>query len=154
MEEFIEFFSELIEKLSGYKDIIAASALIIIDICALIIILFCSKEKKAVQAQWGRASRHMVLTDAAESFVFALNSQEILMGRHISADLRFSDMSVSRYHALLSLDNGVWTLTDLNSKSGTFVNGVQIKEKRLKNNDEISIGKKKLYIRRAKLQNV
>lgn len=154
MDGFIEFMGELAGRLSEFKDIISAAALILIDICALVIIAFCTKERKTVQAQWGRAARHMILTDAAESFTFTLNSQEILMGRHISADLRFPDLSVSRYHALLSLDNGIWTITDLDSTSGTYVNGVRVKEKRLKNNDEIIIGKKKIYLRRVKQQNV
>ncbi len=154
MDGFIEFMGELAGRLSEFKDVISAVALILIDVCALVIIAFCTKERKTVQAQWGRAARHMILTDAAESFTFTLNSQEILMGRHISADLRFPDLSVSRYHALLSLDNGIWTITDLDSTSGTYVNGVRIKEKRLKNNDEIIIGKKKIYLRRVKQQNV
>ena len=154
LEVFIEFIRELSERLSEFKDIIAASALIIIDICALVIMAFCIKEKKAVQAQWGRAARHMTLTDSAESFYFTLNSQEILLGRHISTDLRISDMSVSRYHALLTLENGVWTIKDLNSTTGTFVNGIKVTEKKLRNNDEIKIGKKIMYIRRMKPQNV
>jgi len=154
MDAFTEFLGELTGKLSGFEDIIAASALILIDVCALVIIAFCSKEKKAVQQQWNRAARHMILTDTEGGFTFTLNSQEILMGRHISADLRFPDLSVSRYHALLSLEDGVWTLTDLESKSGTYVNGMKIKQQRLRNNDEIRIGKKTLYIRRVKPQNV
>ena len=51
-------------------------------------------------------------------------------------------------------EDGVWTLTDLESKSGTYVNGMKIKQQRLRNNDEIRIGKKTLYIRRVKPQNV
>ena len=85
----------------------------------------------------------MVLMDHSGEFNFTLNSQEVLMGRHISADLRFSDMSVSRYHALLSLEDGIWTITDLDSTSGTFVNGQRVKQKKLRNNDEIKIGKKR-----------
>lgn len=154
MNAFTEFISEFAERLSQFRDIIAAAALIIIDICALVIIAFCAKERKTIQAQWSKAARHMILTDASESFIFTLNSQEILMGRHISADLRFPDMSVSRYHALLCLDDGIWTLKDLDSTSGTYVNGVKIKEQKLKNNDEIMIGKKKIYIRRVNPQNV
>lgn len=154
MEAFVEFLNEFVGRFSEFKELIAAVSLILIDICALVIIAFCLKERKTVQAQWNRAARHMVLTDAAQSFVFALNSQEILLGRHISTDLRFTDMSVSRYHALLTLDNGIWTITDLNSKTGTYVNGMKIKEQKLKNNDEITIGKKKFYIRRMKPQNV
>ncbi len=154
MEAFIEFLNEFIGRFSEFNELIAAVSLILIDICALVIIAFCLKERKTVQAQWSKAARHMVLTDASRSFVFTLNSQEVLLGRHISTDLRFTDMSVSRYHALLTLDNGIWTLTDLNSKTGTYVNGIRIKEKKLKPNDEIIIGKKKFYIRRVKQQNV
>ena len=149
-DSFTEFVSEMAEELSAFKEIISAAGLIVIDICALVIICFCAKEKKTVQKQWSRAARHMVLMDHSGEFKFTLNSQEVLMGRHISADLRFSDMSVSRYHALLSLEDGIWTITDLDSTSGTFVNGQRVKQKKLRNNDEIKIGKKALYIRRVK----
>ncbi len=154
MEGFTEFFGDFFGRLSDFSDIIAAFAVILIDICALVIMLFCSKEKNAVQTQWSKAARHMYLTDAAQSFQFTLNSQEILMGRHISTDLRFTDMSVSRYHALLTLDNGTWTITDLGSKTGTFVNGIRVTEHKLRNNDEITIGKKRLYLRRHQRGNV
>lgn len=150
LDNFTEFISEMVEELSAFKEIISAAGLIIVDICALVIICFCAKEKKTVQKQWSKAARHMVLMDYSGEFTFTLNSQEVLMGRHISADLRFSDMSVSRYHALLSLQDGIWTITDLDSTSGTFVNGQKIKQKKLRNNDEIKIGKKSLYIRRVK----
>lgn len=149
-DNFTEFISEMVEELSAFKEIISAAGLIIVDICAIVIICFCAKEKKTVQKQWSKAARHMVLMDHSGEFTFTLNSHEILMGRHISADLRFSDMSVSRYHALLSLEDGIWTITDLDSTSGTFVNGQKIKQKKLRNNDEIKIGKKLLYIRRVK----
>ena len=45
MDGFTEFLGEFAERLSAFKEIITASALIIIDICALVIICFCSKEK-------------------------------------------------------------------------------------------------------------
>lgn len=47
MDAFTEFLGELTGKLSGFEDIIAASALILIDVCALVIIAFCSKGKKS-----------------------------------------------------------------------------------------------------------
>ncbi len=148
--DFTEFMGELADKLSAFKEIVSAAGLLVVDVCALVIICFCAKEKKTVQKQWGKAARNMVLTDMSGDFTFTLNAQEILMGRHISADLRFPDMSVSRYHALLSLEDGIWTITDLDSTSGTFVNGQKIKQKKLRNNDEIKIGKKILYIRRVR----
>ncbi|MGN0620795.1 MAG: FHA domain-containing protein [Porcipelethomonas sp.] len=150
MDNFTEFLGEFAEKLSAFKEIVTALALVVIDICALVIICFCTKEKKIIQKQWSRSARHMVLTDAEQNFMFTLNSKEILLGRHISVDLRFPDMAVSRYHALLTLDNGIWTLRDLDSKSGTYVNGQKISEVRLRPNDEIRIGKKILYLRRMR----
>lgn len=149
-ENFTEFLSEMAGELSAVKEIVTAAGLIIIDICALVIIAFCTKEKKTVQTQWNKSARHMVLTDYSGDFIFNLNSQEVLMGRHIATDLRFTDMSVSRYHALLTLEEGIWVLQDLDSKSGTFVNGQRISRKKLRSNDEIKIGKKTLYLRRAK----
>lgn len=150
MEAFSEFMSGLVEQLSAFKEIIAAVAIVVVDVCAILILCFCRKEKKAVRSQWEKAARHVVLQDASGSFSFAPCSVEILMGRHISADLRFNDMSVSRYHAILSLEEGIWTITDLGSTTGTFVNGARVRESRkLRLNDEITIGKKSLYLRRA-----
>ncbi len=151
MEAFLETLKELVNELSAFKEIIAASAIIAVDICAILILCFCGKEKKAVQAQWEKAARHVILCDGSGNFSFAPNSREILMGRHISADLRFNDMSVSRYHAILSLEEGIWTITDLGSTTGTFVNGIKVKDsKKLRLNDEITIGKKSLYLRRMR----
>ena len=151
MEAFSEFLSEFFGELSAFKEVIAALAIIIVDICAMVILCFCTKEKKNVQKQWNNAARHVIFTDTNGGFQFKPNSQEILMGRHISADLRFTDPSVSRYHAILSLEDGIWEITDLNSTTGTFVNGVKIKEtKKLKPNDEIKIGKKIIFLRKER----
>lgn len=151
MDGLAEFFTELVDELSAFKEIIAASAIIFVDICAILILCFCRKEKKNVQKQWEMAARHVILTDSSGEFRFAPNSEEILMGRHISADLRFTDLSVSRYHAILSLEDGIWTITDLDSTTGTFVNGSKIKEKhKLRPGDEIKIGKKAIYLRKER----
>ena len=45
-DSFTEFVSEMAEELSAFKEIISAAGLIVIDICALVIICFCAKEKK------------------------------------------------------------------------------------------------------------
>ena len=79
-----------------------------------------------------------------------LECDEIIIGRHASADIRIPDMSVSRYHALLTVTNGVWTITDIGSKSGVYVNGNLVKQIRLHENDIIKLGKRKLTIRKRR----
>ena len=53
-----------------------------------------------------------------------VNHWECIVGRARSADIVLTDPTVSRMHASLQRDGaGDWTLTDLRSKGGTFVNG-------------------------------
>ena len=75
-----------------------------------------------------------------------MEADEILVGRHGAADIRFTDMSVSRYHAVLYVSNGVWSVMDLGSKSGTYVNGRKIRSQvKLKDMDEIRFGTLDLF---------
>ncbi len=85
---------------------------------------------------------------AEQSMTYPLVCDEILIGRHASADIRLPDISVSRYHAMLTVSNGVWVITDIGSKSGVFVNGNLIKQAVLRENDTINIGVRRLIFRR------
>ncbi|HBN11649.1 MAG TPA: FHA domain-containing protein, partial [Ruminococcus sp.] len=78
---------------------------------------------------------------------YPLNADEIIIGRHSAVDIRFSDMYVSRYHAIINVCNGTWSITDLNSSYGTFVNGQRIAHKRIYDNDEIQIGNRILVFK-------
>lgn len=62
------------------------------------------------------------------------------------ADFVFFDSSVSRQHAVVYHDrDGVWVL-DLVSKNGTFVNGREVENAKLKNNDVLSLGQVSLKV--------
>jgi serine phosphatase RsbU (regulator of sigma subunit) len=50
------------------------------------------------------------------------------IGRQPPADIVLADSEVSRAHCRLSLENGVLTVTDLNSTNGTFIDGTRIQE--------------------------
>ncbi|MFH1746727.1 MAG: ATP-binding protein [Planctomycetota bacterium] len=55
--------------------------------------------------------------------------------------LPLTDQTISRRHAELTFADGGWTLSDLNSANGTYVNGVRIsKPTRLKHGDQIRLG--------------
>jgi pSer/pThr/pTyr-binding forkhead associated (FHA) protein len=48
------------------------------------------------------------------------------IGRDVSSGLRLSDSSASRVHAELRRNGESWTLRDLGSMNGTFVNGRRV----------------------------
>lgn len=48
------------------------------------------------------------------------------IGRQPPADIVLADSEVSRVHCRLGLENGVLTVTDLNSTNGTFIDGTRI----------------------------
>lgn len=63
-----------------------------------------------------------------------------LIGRSSEA-LPISDNAVSRRHAELTPDDGVWYIRDLESQNGTYVNGVRIGElTRLRAGDQVRTG--------------
>jgi len=65
------------------------------------------------------------------------------IGRAIDNDIVLPDTYVSRKHAKISFENGVYVIEDLNSTNGTFLNGDDIKGKGklpLKDDDEIRFG--------------
>ena len=63
-----------------------------------------------------------------------------LIGRSSEA-LPLTDNTVSRRHAELTPDDGVWWIRDLHSQNGTYVNGVRITDRtRLKPGDQIRTG--------------
>lgn len=51
-----------------------------------------------------------------------------------------TDSEVSRQHALVEYAGGEWVLSDLNSRNGTYVNGVPVTRQALHRGDQIQIG--------------
>lgn len=128
--------------------ILCAAAAAALDICAIVMIITAYREKKVAAKRWSKISGQMELVEPG--ITYPLECDEILIGRHASADIRIPDMSVSRYHALLTVTNGVWTISDIGSKSGVYVNGNLVKQSRLHENDVIKLGKHRLTIRKRR----
>ncbi|MGF1489143.1 MAG: FHA domain-containing protein [Prochloraceae cyanobacterium] len=71
----------------------------------------------------------------------------ISIGRDPNNDVSIDHPTVSRYHAKIERENGSFYLFDLNSTNGTFVNGKQVRDKRvLKVGDTIHIGSSSLIL--------
>ena len=65
---------------------------------------------------------------------------EIFIGRTPDNALVLDDGSVSRRHASLTHGDEGWTLRDLGSTNGTFVNGVRVREALLRDGDRLRVG--------------
>ncbi|WP_297956011.1 FHA domain-containing protein [uncultured Ruminococcus sp.] len=132
--------------------ILCAVAAAALDICILVLILTAYREKKSSRINWHRVSNDMEL--AEQDKTYELGCDEVLIGRHASADIRLPDLSVSRYHAMLTVADGVWTIKDIGSKSGIFVNGELTRETVLHENDIIKLGNRRLLFRKRRDGNV
>ena len=70
-----------------------------------------------------------------------LSDGEATLGRSRTSTVRIEHESVSRSHALLTLNKGEAIVKDLNSSNGTYVGGKRIsRETRLQSGDRIQIG--------------
>ena len=54
------------------------------------------------------------------------SSQKFSIGKKSDNDIVLDDTYISGYHALISKENGVWKVTDRQSRNGTYVNNRRI----------------------------
>lgn len=149
----LENITEALQESALFSIIVSAVVVVMIIACILTIYGKAREEKAVEQLRWNKVSAHMALYDISNRTIIPLEADEILIGRHGAADIRFSDMSVSRYHAVLYVSNGVWSVMDLDSKSGTYVNGRKIRSQvKLRDMDEIRFGTKTVVIRQRRRQ--
>jgi hypothetical protein len=72
-----------------------------------------------------------------------------LIGRSPECDVFLDDVTVSRRHAELTREGAVFTIRDLGSLNGTFVNRRRIESAVLEDDDEVQIGKYRMtFLRR------
>jgi len=84
---------------------------------------------------------------AGESFEAI--GERALIGRSPECDVFLDDVTVSRRHAELVREGNVFTIRDLGSLNGTFVNKRRIESSALEDDDEVQIGKYRMtFLRR------
>ena len=84
---------------------------------------------------------------AGESFEAI--GERALIGRSPECDVFLDDVTVSRRHAELVREGEVFTIRDLGSLNGTFVNKRRIESAVLEDDDEVQVGKYRMtFLRR------
>src|SRR5262249_31512833 len=76
--------------------------------------------------------------------VLPLVAGEVLIGRSSSADIVLNNQQVSRRHARLVKTQDGYSLQDLGSTHGTFVNDIRVEQCVLNHGDRISVGKDRI----------
>ncbi len=75
---------------------------------------------------------------------FLLDSDLTLVGRHPDSDIFLDDVTVSRRHAEFYRHGSTFTVRDVGSLNGTYVNRERIEEVILQAGDEVQVGKFRL----------
>lgn len=75
---------------------------------------------------------------------YLLDSDVVAVGRNPNADVFLDDVTVSRRHAEFRRQGGSYTVADVGSLNGTYVNGELRDTSDLQPGDEVQIGKFKL----------
>ncbi|MEA2458137.1 MAG: hypothetical protein QOC95_1109 [Thermoleophilaceae bacterium] len=72
----------------------------------------------------------------------------LTVGRSSDCDVVVGERSVSRHHAELRHDDhDDWTVRDLDSTNGTWVNGARVREARIAGGDVLSLGGLRMELR-------
>ncbi|WP_276003721.1 glycogen accumulation regulator GarA [Mycobacterium shinjukuense] len=75
---------------------------------------------------------------------FLLDQPVTSAGRHPDSDIFLDDVTVSRRHAEFRLENNEFSVVDVGSLNGTYVNREPVDSAVLANGDEVQIGKFRL----------
>jgi pSer/pThr/pTyr-binding forkhead associated (FHA) protein len=75
-----------------------------------------------------------------ESRVHTVVSEQTLIGRGPSCDIKLPDTGISREHAVITWDGDHYAIEDLQSTNGTRVNERRIRSVDLQSDDRIQIG--------------
>jgi hypothetical protein len=75
---------------------------------------------------------------------FLLDTDLVTAGRHPESEIFLDDVTVSRRHAEFRRSGGGYSVSDVGSLNGTYVNRDRIDEVTLQDGDEVQIGKYRL----------
>ena len=81
-----------------------------------------------------------IILDSGQHQVHYLLPQSYKLGRGDENEIVITDRSVSRYHAEIKFENGVFSIVDSGSKNGSLLNDSHFKHQELHDLDCIQVG--------------
>lgn len=75
-----------------------------------------------------------------------ITSKRVMIGRDPNCDIQLMDPYVSSFHSLIFKKGKQYFVRDLNSKNGTYLNGIMVEVAPLKNGDALKIGKREFQV--------
>jgi pSer/pThr/pTyr-binding forkhead associated (FHA) protein len=72
---------------------------------------------------------------------YFFNKGPVIVGRAPESDIYIDQQVISRKHAIIKKEGGVWTVENAGGKNGLFVNGVFTNFQVLKNGDRVEVGR-------------
>jgi adenylate cyclase len=90
----------------------------------------------------------LVYRIGSEDITYRIEKDETVIGRSPQADVVLTHFGVSRFHARLTRQKDQFLIKDLESRNGTRVNGIPVKEGLVSAGDRITLGEFVLDLRR------
>ena len=106
--------------------------------------LLSREEQATVEALRAGTALLIVLRGPNTGARFLLDDAEVTSGRGPSSDIFLDDVTVSRKHAVFSRGEQGFSVRDVGSLNGTYVNRERIDDALLRTGDEVQIGKFRL----------
>lgn len=110
--------------------------------------LFLQKSDPSIRSMIDEISRSgsqrgmlVIHRGPAQGSRFLLDTDVVSIGRSPESDVFLDDVTVSRKHAQIVRTNSEFTISDLHSLNGTYVNSISVTNQALRMGDEIQLGK-------------
>ena len=142
MEAVLEFFTDATGSAS-FLSIYSSVLRVAMPVLALFIVLRCAKSLLGFRREpeiWA----WLCLPDGTR---LPVTHWENIIGRSKRSDLVIDVATISRSHAVLTrYDDGSWSISDVGSRGGVFVNGERTNMSAITINDTISLGGIEMYL--------
>ena len=149
MEQIKDFFSALLDQLGSlgeslvFADGFNAVMRFVFPVLAFIIVFRCAKSLLSFRKEpeiWA----WLCLPDGTR---LPVTHWENIIGRSKRSDLVIDVATISRSHAVLTrYDDGSWSISDVGSRGGVFVNGERTNMAAITIHDTISLGGIEMYL--------